>query len=301
MSASMDASADAALAWLTEQDAPESAIAAHEFGGARSKEETRRWVRRILDQEREGAWSDGLLDTAGALITLHELRHAAQLKEQDPAIGRALDWMRSRQGRPGAWTDGCDPDRHRQGLCHHFAGGFFSAGSPYAQMDPVVLPSGAGVDGDDQVRFVASAVALRCTLFWRGLGTDARLHLSVLRRVVGRWSAARPPGLTTTGLLCAVRALVQSPDDRDREAAEEGLRVVAGTQRGDGSWLDVDPFHALAVFGEAAAVGIGGERAADALDHGAWLLSASQQEDGSWGPEHGARRALIALRTLRRS
>ena len=297
----MDRPAEAALAWLVEQDAPESAIAAHEHGRTRSKEAARRWVRRILDQERDGGWSDGLLATATALITLHELRRAATLKEQDPAIGRALDWIRARQGRPGAWTDGCSEARHAGGFCHHFAGGFFSAGSPYAQMSPVELPSGAGVVGDGEIRFVASAVALRCTLLWRGRGTDAGLHLAVLRPLVTRWAEAPPSGLSTTGLLCAVRALVHSPDERDREAAEAGLRVVAGKQRGDGSWLDADPFHALAVFVEAAEVGVGGKRAADALDYGARLLRASQREDGSWGPEHGARRALIALRTMRRS
>ena len=289
--------ADAALAWLAEQDAPEAAIARHEAGVAETDADARRWVRRILDGERDGSWGRDLQATAGALLTLHELREAAGLKEQDPAIGRALDWVHGRIGRPGAWTEGCSPERHRRGLCHHFAGGFFSPGT--LAIPEVELASGALVTGDDQARFVLSTTALRCVLVWRGLGTDARLHLEVLRRIVGEWRDA-PPGLTTTALLAAARALAASPTPEDRDAAGRALAIAAGKQRGDGSWMDADPFHAMAVFAEALGAGIGGDRARSALGYGARLLVATQRGDGSWGPERGPRRALIALRCLRR-
>lgn len=300
MSTIQDRHIQAALAWLVEQDAPESAIAPHELGMAGTADDARRWVRRLVDGERDGAWDGGLLATAQALLTLRELKEAASLKEQDPAIGRALDWIRETKRHPGAWTDGCDPERHARGLCHHFAGGFFSPAPPGEGPDELRLPSGAVVAGDGAIRFVASVVALRCRLLWRGGGPDARLHLAVLRRVVMGWRDALPVGLGTTALLEALRAMVASPDPEDRAAAAAVLRDVAGTQRADGSWMDADPFHALAVFGDAFDAGITGERVTRALAYGARLLTASQREDGSWGPESGPRRALIGIRTLTR-
>jgi hypothetical protein len=296
-----DRYAEAAMAWLAEQDAPEAAIAAHEFDVAGSKADAERWVRRVLEGEQDGAWDTDVIATVQALDTVRELQRAASLPERSSAIGRALDWLRSRQGGPGAWTDGCDPERHREGFCQHFAGGFFSPGAADATLDEIAIAPGVSVVGDSQVRFVTSALTLRCLLLWRGVGTDARLHLEVLRRLVARWRQGPPAGLGTTALLAAVQALIASSDDLDREAASEGIRVVAGTQRGDGSWADADPFHALAVFVDAATARVGGDRATNALEHGAQLLRASQRADGSWGSDSGPRRALIGLRTLRRA
>ncbi|NIP79785.1 MAG: hypothetical protein GWM90_11415, partial [Gemmatimonadetes bacterium] len=105
MTDSRERAAAAALEWLTTQDAPESAIAAHEAGVATSAEDAHRWVHHILMGERGGAWDDDLLATVRALLTLRELREAASLKELDPGIGRALDWVRGRRRQPGAWTD----------------------------------------------------------------------------------------------------------------------------------------------------------------------------------------------------
>ena len=300
MSTAVERAVNGALRWLKSVDAPESAIAMHEHDRAESPEAARRWMRRIVDQERDGRWDDELLATVRSLLVLRELRDAAGLAEQDPAVGRALDWLRSRKGAPGAWTDGCDPDRHRRGLCHHFAAGFFSPAPPDAVLSRVDLPSGARTTGEAETRFAISAVALRCTLLWRGSGTDARLHLEVLRRVLGAWER-RPEGLTTTALLCATHALLASGAEADRRAAEQALHRAAGQQRGDGTWVDADLFHALAVFGAARDAGVGGDRVAAALEHGARLFIATQREDGSWGPDHGPRRALIALRTIRRS
>lgn len=303
MSDSVERAIEAALAWLMVRDAPESAVAAHEFGRAESKEGARRWVGWIVDRERNGSWDSDLGATLRSLLLIRELREAASLREQDPAVGRALDWVRSRQGAPGAWTDGCSPRRHSLGFCHHFAAGFFSpADGPPEDLSAagVELPEGVRATGDAEARFALSTSALRCTLLWRGGGTDTGLHLEALRRVVRGWESARPEGLTSTALLAVARALATSPAPVDREAAARGLEIVAGHQRGDGSWVDADPFHALAVFTEAQEAGIGGARAAAAVEYGARLLAATQRDDGSWGPEHGPRRALIGLRALRR-
>lgn len=292
----------AALEWLVAQDAPESAVAAHEAGVAIETDEAARWIRRILtEQDSSGAWRGDLIATARALMTIAEIRRAASLREQDPGIGRALDWLRRRRGVPGAWNDGCSSQRHRLGTCHHFLGGFLSPGPPDVAQAPVTLPSGATVTVDSEARFVASTTGLRCLLEWSDATADMRLHLEGLRRVVSLWPDFPPPDLSSTALLAAVHALLRSPVGEDRAVAERGLQEVSGKQRGDGSWVETDPFHALEVFGEAAEAGVVPERARRALLHGANLLVTTQSGDGSWGGEEPQRRALVAWRTLGRA
>jgi hypothetical protein len=291
----------ASQAWLLEQDAPEAAIVAHEAGVAGSDADARRWIARILgDQDASGSWGGDLLRTAEALLTVKELRSAAGVVEQDPGVGRAHDWIRGRRGLPGTWAEGCSPARHEQGLCHHFIGGFFSPGPPDVPCGEARLRCGARLAGDSEIRLTASIAALRCVLGDGRSGRDDRLHLSALRRLVRVWEGGPPEGLSTGSLLSAILALVESHDPQDREAAEWGLRLVGGKQRGDGSWVETDAFQALDVIGTAAKAEIAADRMRRAHWHGARLLISSQQNDGSWGPGHGARRALIAWRTLRR-
>lgn len=298
---SVERALDRAQQWLVAQDAPESVIVAHEAGAAGGSGDAKRWVRRILaEQDDGGSWGGELLATAEALTALAEIREAASLREQDPGIGRGLDWLRARRGVPGAWSDGCTKDRHHAGTCHHFLGGFFSPGPPEVPQEVASLRSGARAAGDTEVRFVSSAVALDCLLRWVEPTRDARLHLEGLRRVVGLWPEAPPAELSTVSLLSAIHALLRSRDAEDHTAAERGLRVLAGRQRGDGSWVDTDPFQALQVFALAVLAGVDPERSHRALWHGARLLIASQKGDGSWGGEEPVGRALIAWRTLRR-
>lgn len=288
-----------AQAWLTAQDAPESVIAAHEAGVADDSKEAARWVGRILaEQDEKGAWNGDLMATSAALMTLAEIRQAAALREQDPGVGRALDWMRARRGAPGAWSDGCSEDRHAMGTCHHFLGGFFSPAPPEVPQEEASLRNGVSVMGDSESRFLSSVTALRCLLLWDDYTADAKLHLEGLRRITAMWPESPPPDLTTTSFLAAIHVLILSPAPEDTAAAERGLLILGGKQRGDGSWVDVDPFQALEVFADAEAVGIAPERARRALWHGARLLITTQSGDGSWGGEAPHRRALIAWRTL---
>jgi hypothetical protein len=299
-SRSAERSLESCLEWLLGQDAPEAALVAHAAGVAESDAVARRWIGRILaDQQTDGSWDGDLVRTAESLLAVHELRSAADVVEQDPGIGRAHDWLRSTRGLPGTWADGCSTERHLLGLCHHFVGGFYSPGSPDEPLEGVRLRCGSRVAGDGEVRLVASVLALRCFLGAGSTGRDDLLHLASLRHLIRVWTEDRPEHLSTSALLATVHALIASPTEQDRVMAEIGLRVVAGKQRGDGSWVDTDPFHALDVIATAAAAGIDSERTRRALWHGARLLVSTQQADGSWGSDHGARRAWIAWRTLR--
>jgi hypothetical protein len=299
--ADIAASMDAALAWLVSRDSPESIIAAHEAGIATDPRDAQRWVSRVLaDQDAGGAWRGDLTATAHALMDVMEIRAAATLQEQDPGIGRALDWIRARRGVPGAWTDGCTPPRHRQGTCHHFLGGFFSPAPPEVVLESGALRSGVAATGDSPARFIASLAALQCLLAWQRDTADIRLHLEGVRRVASLWPAAPPPDLTLACFLAAVRVLLHSPVEEDQQEARRGVLLVSGKQRGDGSWVDIDPIQALELFGEASELGVAREQARGALRHGARLLQTTQSDNGSWGGEAPERRALIAWRTLRR-
>lgn len=299
-SGSVERALMAAQEWILGLDAPEAVIIAYEAGLSSDPTGARRWIRRILDaQDTAGAWGGDVTATAAALLTLAEIRTAASLREQEPGIGRALDWLRDRRGVPGAWSDGCSEERHRIGVCHHFLGGFFSPGPPEVPAEEARLRSGVRAVGDGNVRFVASATALRSVLEWAQPSRDTRLHLEALRRVVALWPESPPGGLSNTALLAAVHALLLSPAAEDRAAAQHGLRVLAGKQRGDGSWVETDPFQALEVFARAEQVGVAPERAHGALWHGARLLVSSQRSDGSWGGEEASRRTLVGWRTLR--
>jgi hypothetical protein len=299
--ASVDRTLAAAQAWLAGQEAPESVIATHEAGLATSNDGARRWVARILsEQDATGAWGGELLTTAEALLTIHELRAAGRVAEQDPAIGRAHDWIASRRNVAGSWADGCSPDRHRQGLCHHFIGGFFAPAPPDVPYADARLQSGARLSGDSEVRLVSSVTALRCTLSWGIRERDDTLQLAALRHLVRTWGEDPGAGLSTGSLLAAVHALIVSGTVEDGEAAEWGLRLICGKQRGDGSWVETDAFQALAVISAAVDAEVCVDLMRRALWHGARLLIATQQDDGSWGADHGARRALVAWRALRR-
>jgi hypothetical protein len=291
----------ASQAWLLAQNEPEAILAAMEAGVEATYGDARRWINRIMaDQGADGSWGGDLLVTAESLLAVNELRTTADVRDLDPAVGRALDWLRSRRGQPGAWPQGCSPGCHSRGFCHHFIGGFFSPGPSGEERPEARLRCGARLSGDAEVRFVASTLALRCLLAAGDTGRDVRLHLASLRQVVRAWPEDRPDGLTVGALLGAIHALIESLDEADRAVAELGLRVVGGKQRGDGSWVETDAFQALGVMSAAVDAGIDAERVRRALWHGARLLVASQQSDGSWGTEHGARRALVAWRTLRR-
>ncbi len=290
----------AAETWLFDRDAPESVIGRAEAGlPEREDGDAARWVRRIVHlQSADGSWDGELTATAKALLTVRELMDARGLRERAPGIGRALDWLQARRRVPGAWTDGCSPDRHRLGICHHFMGGFFSPAPPAVPVE-AVLRTGAAARSPREARFLASATALRSLLAWRhSPGTDSRLHLQGLRHVVHRWSEPIPE-LSPAGLLAAVHALLGSTEPEDRAAAEHGLGIVAGRQRGDGSWVGADPFQALEVFLSAEVEGVCTDACHQAIWHATRLLVSTRNTDGHWGTDAAERRVLIACRALR--
>jgi len=287
------------LAYLASQGGYDAIIARLEAGRARPEDRATaaNFIRRILGgQDRDGSWNDRLVSTARALLAVRELGAAAGIREVDPGVGRGLAWLKERQGGPGRFGEGCDPARHRIGLCHHFLGGFFGLGPGAAE--PMALDHDGRIEDERSVRFAASALALRAFLAWDADSTDLRLHLHGLRHVAELDEAA---GIVPEAALMGLHTLIRapSPSPAMRAAAVAAVDRLGRAQRGDGSWSRVDVFHAVRVLLAAVERGVAAEKAGTPLGHAARLLAATQQDDGGWGGESPARRALIGWRALR--
>lgn len=291
-------------AHLRDSDRPEGLLARSEAGIARPEDAAAldaAITATLQAQHDDGSWGGGLLDTAEALLHLHELRSALPGRRTTRGraqIRRALDWIRSRRGVPGRFSDGCDPERHELAVCHHFLAGFFSPAPPEPPLEELRLACGAPVVGDRNARLVASCVALQAKLRWKRHGRDVDLHLEGLRRIIAL--AGQHPGLVSPpAFIAALAAVAEAPGRENRQAAANGIALLISSQRGDGTWPDADLFHVLE-FLERVARGRRVRAELDgALRRAAFHLAASLQEDGTWGQQAGTRRTLIGWRALR--
>jgi len=150
------------------------------------------------------------------------------------------------------------------------------------------------------VRFVASCMALRALWRWNERAPDAGLHLDGVRRALEQEAPAAAP-LASEAALEGLATLLDAPTPSDAalEIARTRLERLAARQLGEGSWSDVDVFHALDVLLRGSQLGVLGGAAARALDRSARLLASAQQPDGSWGSEAADRRALLGWRAMR--
>jgi hypothetical protein len=278
-------------------------IARAEIGRAAEEDEgeATRLIRERLDkQAADGSFGGNLARTAQTLMEMRDVSEAAGLGEVAPGVGRALDWLRRRQGQPGRWSDGCSPDRHAAGLCHHFLGGFFSPAAPDAALEPLELSCGIEVESDGDIRFVSSCLALRALWRWSSHAPDAGLHLDGVLRAMEQPEAPvvrLSPETALEGLATLLAA--PAPPDAALQRAARDLEDLATRQLGDGSWGNVDVFHALDVLLRGLEQGVAIDAAARALGRSARLLASAQQPDGSWGSEGAERRALLGWRAMR--
>src|SRR5690606_3529419 len=147
--ASIQRALNAVDAFLHRSDRPEALLARREAGIERpgDADAAEAAAAAILNaQHDDGSWGGGLLDTAEALLALHELWGGEDRGRGQ--LDHALDWLRTRRGAPGRYGAGCDPRRHELSLCHHFLGGFFSPAPPEPPLEAVRLACGAPVAGD---------------------------------------------------------------------------------------------------------------------------------------------------------
>jgi hypothetical protein len=247
----------------------------------------------------DGSWGGDLVRTAEALLLLHALR-----SEPDHGVAGAVEagvaWIRSLQGRSGAFAVGCTPERHALRFCEHFITGFFSPAPPDVDLSSLTVASGVRFGGDVAARLGASCLALRALLRWQAAGYDIEAHVDGVRVIVTGVALNAPSLISVAAYVSAVGALAEAPHTpREDAAVAAGLERLAGLQRADGSWRGVDPFHVLETMLLAAERGHHSDAADAAIGRAAGMLAVLQREDGSWGRETSPDRTLTGWRTLR--
>jgi hypothetical protein len=203
-----------------------------------------------------------------------------------------LGWVVGTQGRPGAFGEGCDRERHAQRVCEHYLGGFFAPAPPEQRLAPITLPNGKVFRSEPAARFAISCLALRAVLR-AGLGAQplVRRHLQGLAGLAELWTGWTgyyAPDLIVAGLQALALA-----GPAYRESVDRVVGVVAAHQAGDGTWPNADLFHVL-----EALLAAGGEPARGAIQRAVPPLVKRQRADGTFGTPAQQERGLIGLHAL---
>lgn len=251
----------------------------------------------VAHQFPNGSWGDNLALTADALLLLSDLRPIKA--EVTDAATKAIAWLHTRQRAPGAFAESCERERHAQGICCHFATGFFSPGPKTVDFSNAALSNGALFHSDDDARLALSAHALRASLLFEPPRTDDLLNIDALLRIADLVFRDRQH-FSTTASMMVLAALVNAPRNPGHVTIVHGaLSRLAGLQRADGSWPDAEAFHVADALLSAVRSGYGSPLFDRAIARTADMLILSQHADGSWGNSAGPYRLLLAWRTLR--
>ena len=236
---------------------------------------------------------DGSLGGAGlpTIWRAHELLDLGATATAEP-LRRALQWVLELQGRPGAYGEGCDRERHARHLCEHFLCGFLAPAPPGERLAPITLPNGKLYRAEPAARFAISCLAVRAVLRGgHGELPAIRRHLDGLVELSEQWSAWG--GYYAPDLIVAtLHTLVEAGAER-RDAVARLSALAAASQSADGGWPNTDSFHAIEALTAA-----GTAEARCAVLRAAAGLRARQRADGTFGPMAQKERALIGLRAL---
>jgi hypothetical protein len=234
--------------------------------------------------------------SGGAVPTIwcgHELLDLGS-PSHDPAVQRITGWLLARQGRPGAYGEGCDRLRHQQRICEHFVQGFFAPAPPEQRLAPITLPNGKAFRTEPAARFAISCLGLRLAI--RAGHSDrpaVARHLESLRLLATQqwttWSGFFSPDVIVAGLHALALA-----GPRYRPTVAALVDLVGEHQRDDGLWPNADFFATL-----GALVAVDQPSAREVLRRTVPALRERQRPDGAFGATAQQERALIALRALR--
>ncbi len=251
-------------------------------------------LRRALVAELErGIRPDGSVGAA-ALPTIWRVHELSDLGLQggDPSIRALMDWILALQGKPGAFGEGCDKERHAKRACEHYVQGFFAPAPPRVRLAPLTFPNGKAFRAEPAARFALSCLALRAAL---RTGTGERTlidrHIRSLAALAAgwtSWSGFFAPDTIVAGLHALALA---GPVHQPLVASLVGL--IAANQDAGGEWSNADLFQTL-----EALMATDLSEARTAVRRAGTALTARQRADGTFGGTAQQERALIGLRAL---
>jgi hypothetical protein len=231
----------------------------------------------------------------GAMPTIwraHELLDLGR-DPSDPALVRLLAWLMRRQGRPGAYGEGCDKPRHAQRVCEHWARGFFSPAPAEVRVAPITLPNGKAFRVEAAARFAISCLGLRAALrAGLGDGPGPAQHLESLRLLAEQWTSWN--GSFVPDVMVAGLHALALGGPKTGASVEPLVGMIAAHQAPDGLWPNADLFATLDAL---HATGL--EAARGAVARALPALVERQRADGTFGAMAQQERALIALRAFR--
>ena len=234
---------------------------------------------------------DGSLGGA-SLPTMWRVHELLDLGEpaDSPAILAATGWLAGLQGRPGAFGEGCDKERHARRTCEHFLSGFFAPAPPEQRLAPVTLPNGKVYRAEAAARFALSALALRALLRARQSARPAvREHLDSLARFAEQWQEWGP-AFAPDAIVGGMHTLAEGGPPW-REAAERLVPVIFRRQALDGTWPQADLFQMLEML-----LAVASPEGRTLARHALPALAVRQHPEGTFGATAREERALIALR-----
>ncbi|MFL5515452.1 MAG: hypothetical protein ACJ8DJ_04800 [Gemmatimonadales bacterium] len=230
----------------------------------------------------------------GAVPTIwraHELLDLGRGPD-DRAVVRLVGWLTERQGKPGAYGQGCDKARHAQRLCEHYLVGFYAPAPPTERLAPITLPNGKVFRSEPAARFAISCLGLRASLRAGVRHTPGVVQhldsLTVLAAQWMSWTGFFAPDMMVAGLHALALA-----GPAYRETVVTLVDLVAAHQRPDGEWPAADIFPTL-----EALVATGLPAALAVVRRAVPAVAGRQRVDGSLGPTAQQERALIGLRAL---
>ena len=210
----------------------------------------------------------------------------------DPAVARLLEWLMERQGKSGAYGEGCDRARHAQRLCEHWLRGFFAPAAVTERLAPITLPNGKVYRAEPAARFAISCLGLRAALR-AGLGDRPGVvqHLDSLHGLAEQWTGWT--GFFAPDVIVAGLHALALGGPGYQETVETLVDMVAAHQGQDGLWPNADLFATL-----EALLASGMPAASGAVRRALPALVERQRVDGTLGPTAQQERALIGLRAL---
>jgi hypothetical protein len=249
--------------------------------------------RALLAELERGIRPDGSVGGA-ALPTIWRVHELSDLgrKSTDPSIRSLMQWILALQGKPGAFGEGCDKERHAKRACEHYVQGFFAPGPPGVRLAPLTFPNGKAFRAEPAARFALSCLALRAALR-TGAGERTLLdrHIRSLAALAAGWTSWTGFFAPDT-IVAGVHALAAAgPVHRPLVTSLVGL--IAANQDAGGEWSNADLFQTIEAL---MATDLPEARAA--VRRAGPALAARQRADGTFGGTAQQERALIGLRAL---